>query len=110
MYGHRHKQKHPFLSNNVPIHPIAIPYILLELAALCIIYHYKRYYISNSGNLIWRSKYSSLIEKKVDRVLSLIICMKKPTSVMISRLKELLKLRKSCFREYDENEANKKYL
>ena len=55
------------------------------------------HYISNSGNLIWRSKYSSLVEKRVDRVLLLIICVKKPTSVMISRLKELLKPCKSHF-------------
>ena len=48
-------------------------------------------------NLIWSPKYSAFAEKMIDKFLYPIICVKKPTSEMISKLKELPKLRKIHF-------------
>ena len=47
--------------------------------------------------LIWSPKYSSIAEKMIDKFLYPIICVKKPTSEMISQLKELPKLRKNHY-------------
>jgi len=52
------------------------------------------------GKLIWSPKYSSFAEKMIDKFLYPIICIRKPTSEMISRLKKLPKLRKLHFEEY----------